>query len=306
MNSPLVSIIIPTYNRSKLLKRAIESALAQTYKNFEIIIVDDASTDNTIEVIRNILDNRIIYIKHETKTGGSAARNTGIKSSKGEYIQLLDDDDEILPTKIEKQIQKFYDSDDSIGAIYCGFSWVRDGKIIRKVIPRYKRNVFQNCLLKTISANNTFLIKKKYYIDAGLWDEDLVGSQDFDMWIRISQLCDFDYLNESLALVHLQNNQISSNLIKKLKAQEDIIKKYNKTLLQHPKIFSSHLKRLYKVHCLSGNNKIGFLYLLKAIRKNPLHLNSYIFLLFFIFPPKVHKAILNWLFKKKYGGIILY
>jgi len=124
---PLVSVIIPTYGRSELLDRAIDSVLAQTYDNIEIIVVDDNNSNSehrkhTENVLQKYLQNgQAVYLKHEKNVGGSAARNTGIKASKGEYVALLDDDDEWFPEKIEKQISYFEILGDNIGVIYCSY-----------------------------------------------------------------------------------------------------------------------------------------------------------------------------------------
>ena len=98
---PKVTVIIPTFNRSHLIRRSVESVLNQTYKNFELIIVDDASTDDTVSSISRLEDDRIKIIRHKRNTGAPKARNSGISASMGEYIALLDDDDEWLPHKLE-------------------------------------------------------------------------------------------------------------------------------------------------------------------------------------------------------------
>ena len=114
---PKVSVIIPTYNRAHLIGRSIQSVLNQTYQDFEIIIVDDGSTDDTEDVIRNFNDSRIIYIRHKENKGPSAARNTGIKASKGEFIAFQDSDDEWFPEKLDKQIEAF-EMNPGFGIIY--------------------------------------------------------------------------------------------------------------------------------------------------------------------------------------------
>lgn len=110
---PLISVIIPTYNRADLIPRAIASATEQTYQNLEIIVVDDASGDSTTEVVKNIADSRLRYIRHEANLGGSTARNTGIDLAQGEYIAFLDSDDLWLNNKIEQQLAAILNSAES-------------------------------------------------------------------------------------------------------------------------------------------------------------------------------------------------
>ena len=120
-NKPTVSIIIPTYNREQLIARSIKSVLNQTYQDFEIIIVDDASTDNTEEVISNFNDKRIRYIRHEKNKGAAAARNTGIRAARCDYIAYQDSDDEWLPEKLARQMELLEDASPQVGVIYTGF-----------------------------------------------------------------------------------------------------------------------------------------------------------------------------------------
>ena len=127
--NPTVSVIIPTYNRAHLVDRAIQSVLNQTYKDFELIIVDDGSTDNTEDIIKEFQkkDERIKYIRHEENRGGSAARNTGIKAAKGEYIAFLDSDDEWLPIKLGRQISEFTNKS-KIALVYTGRIIIEEGE----------------------------------------------------------------------------------------------------------------------------------------------------------------------------------
>jgi len=120
-SKPLVSVIITTYNRAYCLKKAITSAINQTYDNLEIIVLDDGSTDNTELVVKKISDSRIVYIRHQKNKGIGAARNTGIKNSKGSFIAFLDSDDEYLPEKIEKSLEVFKDSSFRTGMVVQGW-----------------------------------------------------------------------------------------------------------------------------------------------------------------------------------------
>ena len=116
-----VSVVIPTHNRANLVGRAIQSVLDQTYRDFELIVVDDASTDGTEEVTKALNDNRIRYIHHMMNRGASGARNTGIENANGEYIAFLNDDDEWLPEYLDQMISFLEAKDRSIGLVYCPF-----------------------------------------------------------------------------------------------------------------------------------------------------------------------------------------
>src|SRR5262245_45342203 len=132
-----VSVIIPTHNRADFLRGALSSVLNQTYQNFEIIVVNDASTDDTAKVVAAFEDERIRFIRHDTNKGGSAARNTGILASKCDYIAFLDDDDEWLPDKLRKQMEILLASPPEVAGVYTGCLDVdkTSGKVIRQRIP---------------------------------------------------------------------------------------------------------------------------------------------------------------------------
>ena len=118
---PKVSVVVLTHNRPDMLCRAVSSILNQTFQDFEIVLVDDASTDNTPEVVRGLGDARIKYIRHKENRGEAAAANTGVTSSSGEYIAFLHDDDEWLPEKLGQQVRLLESSPPTVGAVYTGF-----------------------------------------------------------------------------------------------------------------------------------------------------------------------------------------
>lgn len=129
-NNPTVSVIIPTYNRAHLVARAIQSVLNQTYQDFEIIIVDDASTDNTEEVVKSFNDKRVGYMQLNENSGTSAVpRNTAIKTARGKYIAFQDSDDEWLPEKLKKQVKVFKNVLAEVGIVYTDMRRIsKDGK----------------------------------------------------------------------------------------------------------------------------------------------------------------------------------
>ncbi len=267
--TPEVSVIIPTHNRANLLKRAIKSVLSQGYRDFELIIVDDASTDGTESTVNNFQDSRIKYVCHQKNKGGSAARNTGIQMSKGKYIGLLDDDDQWLPDKLSKQVDRFRKAPKRVGIIYSGCEvQSEDGRVIRRYYPQYKGDLRLRLLKGTSIASPTPLIKKECFIKTGKFDESLKSCQDWDMWKRISEYYEFDYVPEILAITYLHKEQISFDLASMIPGRTRMVEKHKGELKKYPDVLVIHLKRLGKLHCINGSWKEARYWFKRAIEIN--------------------------------------
>ncbi len=275
METPKVSVVISTYNRSNRLKRAVASVLAQSFQDFEIIIVDDASTDATQEVVNGIHDKRLLYIKHTTNKGGSAARNTGIKIAQGPYIGFLDDDDQWLPQKLEKQFLKMNDAALHVGLIYGGSEIYDENKkcVTRVYPPQYRGNVYQHLLLKTIlSSVSSALVKKECFEKVGVFDEKLTSCQDWDMWLRIAQDFEFDYVPEVLTRINIHTEHISTNYQSLIPGRTRMVEKHWEAFKSRPEILLVHLKRLGKLHCINGTWKEALPWFKKAVEIRPFEL----------------------------------
>src|SRR5215471_7855638 len=142
---PKVSVIIPTHNRAEFLRSAITSVLNQTYQDFEIIVVDDASTDKTPEVVASFHDGKIKYIRHDANKGDAGSRNTGIRNSSGDFLAFLDDDDEWLPEKLQMQVGLLRNSRVKVGGVYTGSLRIdkTTGKILAIDIAGKRGDLFQ-------------------------------------------------------------------------------------------------------------------------------------------------------------------
>ena len=286
---PDITIITPTYNRASFLKRAISSVLNQTFTNFEMIIVDDCSKDNTEQVVRSIDDNRIRYIKLESNKGPAGARNVGINTAKGSYISLLDSDDEYLPNKLALQINKIREMPEEVGVVYCGYLIVYEPDTIQgKVLPRYNGNLFDTLLKHNCIGSPTPLIKKECFDTCGLFDDSLPSYDDWDMWIRISNKFKFDYVDEPLAKVYTHGNQTSTNLTSTIKVRELLFQKYKLLILKNPETASYLLQRLGFLYFLKNNTFMSLKYYLKSIKVNPSDVENYISLLTSVISKKRH------------------
>ncbi len=198
-----ISVIIPTWNRSRVIKKAILSALNQTFSSLEVVVVDDGSTDNTSEIVQSIKDSRIKWISGDHTGLPAAVRNRGMKESKGEWIAFLDSDDEWLPDKIDKQITLAKKT--SCLAV-CSNGYGINSRGEKKIYLTYNRDFIEfNDLLKNNSVILSSAIFHKSLISLcnGLpEDQKYRNAPDYTYWLRISTYTKFAYLNDPLVVYH--------------------------------------------------------------------------------------------------------
>jgi glycosyltransferase involved in cell wall biosynthesis len=273
-----VSIIIPTFNRPTYLRNAIDSILNQTFQDFELIVVDDASTAETLDVIRSFHDDRIKYFHHETRKGGAAARNTGIVNSKCEYIAFLDDDDEWFPDKLAKQMDLLLASPPAVGCVYTGYV-IQDsltGKINGQMIPQKRGDLSKDLRISNcIGGTSTALIRKKCLEKVGLFDETLPSFQDYDLWIRLSEWFQFDYVREPLLRYRVHQKKIWTNLDALSEGIKIMVRKHgaSRPLRKYLSVRSLGLGVRY---CHEGKLSKGRDSYFRAIRLYPFEIRHYI------------------------------
>ncbi len=268
-----VSVIIPTYNRAHVLKRAIQSVLDQTYPDFELIIVDDGSEDNTEETVKAFRDQRIIYIRHDRNRGGSAARNTAIKSARGKYIAFQDSDDEWVPEKLEKQMKVFRDSSPEVGVVYSGFfKWEKTQKVYIPspwVIQR-EDSIHGELLKGNFVGAPSAVVRKECFQKMGGFDEEIPVLEDWELWIRISKYYQFRYVNEPLLVSYYSEGGVNEqdDLIL-ARTLELIVEKHLEDFRENKRLLSHHY---YTMGVLCLGTAQGRSYLVKALRLNPFNL----------------------------------
>ena len=185
-SSPLVSIIIPTFNRSEYLPRAIGSVLKQTFKDFELIVVDDGSTDKTCQLLDSFSDPRIRY-ESQPNRGVSSARNRGIRNSNGTFLSFLDSDDEWMPSKLEKQLEALEDNPDYM-IVHTEEMWFRNGQRINQKNKHRKYGgwVFRHCLPLCVISPSSILMHRKIFSKIGLFNESFPVCEDYELWLRLT------------------------------------------------------------------------------------------------------------------------
>lgn len=222
-----VSIIIPTYNRAQLLPRALETVLSQTYKDFEVIVVDDGSTDNTPEIMKQF-EGRVKYIRKEN--GGSAsARNRGIEESKGEYIAFLDSDDYWMPEKLAEQV-KILDAYPKVGIVYGRMPIVNEKgeRLGTKPAGVSGKNFKELLEVWGDLPTSTVMTRKVCFDKAGMFDTALATMQDIDMWLRISRYYDlYEIEGKVLAYYFRHSEQATAN---RINVHQGLVNIYQKIL----------------------------------------------------------------------------
>lgn len=300
---PEVSVIIPTFNRAHLVKKAISSVLGQTYRDLEVIIVDDFSKDNTSEIISEIKDERLKYVKHAQQKGASEARNTGVAASNGTYLAFLDDDDEWFPEKLQLQMDLFQEKPET-GMIYTGYFYIdaKSKKTIREFKPKKKGFLDDQLLEKNcVGTTSTAVIKRECFIAVGGFDNKLRGCQDWDLWIRLAKQYPIDFIAKPLVNFLIHEVRITNDLKAKIQGKENLIEKLLPDIQGKPKILSNHYFVIGYLYCTKGDVETGRKKIFEAIKTYPFDLNYYKYYIPSLFGASFYKFLS--LRKKKYVSL---
>lgn len=234
VENALVSIIIPTYNREKTIKRSVESVLQQTWDNIEVIVVDDGSTDKTKSIISQIQDKRLKYYKIKN-SGACAARNYGIKRANGQYIAFQDSDDYWYENKIEKQIWAINEYD--VDIVACRMKVCVDGKCVDSY-PIGVTAGIKNSPNDIFGINTPSIIGKREIFDEILFDKSMPRFQDFELLVRVIDKYKLLCIDDELFDYNQGEDSISSNPEKLLKAIVLIDRKYPNLLENNPNVMN--------------------------------------------------------------------
>ncbi len=294
-----VSVIIPTYNRASVLPRAVQSVLNQTFQDFEIVIVDDGSTDETRDVIESFTDRRIESIHFSNNKGANAARNAGIQAANGEYIAFLDADDEWRPQKLKRQRNVFKDASKSIGLVYTGI--VRKGtddEIISRSCPEREGKVLAPLLKGNFIGTFSSVMVKSEVTDEIRLNEELPSWQDWDFYLEVAK--DWEVLPVSEPLVvkySARKDRISKCFEQKQKISYPILK--NKIRALSAK--STHISTQQAEAALAfhlGYNALtneyyseARQYFSYALRRNPFQGRTWIYLAVSVGGNRVYKPL---------------
>jgi len=284
-NGPIVSVVVTCYNYGQYVSECLTSILEQTFRDIEVIVVDDGSTDDSEEKVRPFLDDRRFkYIKQ--KNGGQAnAKNRGIKESRGKYIAFLDADDLWEKDKLEKQLALFRSP--AIGVVYSLARLIDEkgeqldvGSRGKYLEPRSGK-VSQWLVLDNFVWFSSSVVKRSCFEDFGLFDESLKMGIDWDLWLRFSINYEFDYINEPLLAYRIgHSGQMSKNLETRQKCSDFILSRF---LADYPGVVDKRTikEAYYYTFCNRGSyfraydKKKSYSFFIKAVTKNPFKIDAY-------------------------------
>jgi glycosyltransferase involved in cell wall biosynthesis len=287
INTPKVSVILPTYNRAKQIENAVQSVLSQTYKNYELIVIDDGSTDSTEDVLRKFTDNnRFKYFK-QVNQGASVARNFGLEKSKGELIAFQDSDDKWREDKLEKQV-RLIESQSEVGLVYSDMLRVLDNHkkyylksptvMIHEVIDS-NTNDYQVFGMGMV----TVLVKRSIVEKVGGFDTRLPRYIDLDWFVRIAKITKCAKINEPLVEYH-QSLGITSDPSKAARARQLLLEKHKNEIICNKKFYSMQLAKISTFYWKAGDKTKAQYYAKKSLNefKFNMKVNFKLFIVIFV------------------------
>ncbi len=227
-NRPLISVVIPTYNRKESLPVAIYSVINQTYENLDIIVIDDGSHDGTEEYIRSITDKRLRYKRSDRNRGPSAARNMGARLALGEYLAFQDSDDEWMPDKLEKQM-KFLRENREFSLVYCAFAKYRDRELLGYIpspnisCEKKSGDLFTHLLLSPLISTQTIVVRRDLFWEENGFNEDLNSYEDYEFSLRFARKHKIGFVDELLVKVNSSPDSVNKRFAERIRTQFYIV-----------------------------------------------------------------------------------
>jgi glycosyltransferase involved in cell wall biosynthesis len=277
--TPRVSVVIPTRNRERLLPVAVRSVLDQTHSDLELLVVDDASEDGTADVVTGFSDARLRYVRREARRGGAAARNAGIEASRGDFVAFLDDDDEWLPEKLERQLSLFR-ADPELGIVYSSYLVVdrESGQVLFRKTAECRGDLSRDLLVRNVLGNtSSVVVRRSCFEKAGLFDEQLPSFEDYDLWLRLAPHFRFDFVERELMKYYVHGRRISTNL-EALDRGIDLMRRKHGASSALRRNLARQSMGLGVQYCSQGETGKGRRALTRAIRLAPSEPRPYLYL----------------------------
>ncbi len=255
-DEPIVSIIVPAFNRAELIGYSINSLLKQTEPRFEVIVVDDCSTDSTVDVVNEVADPRVRCVRQVRNQGPSAARNAGVRVARAPLIAFQDSDDEWVPDKLRKQLDALAEGGSGVGAVYCDMlrihcdgeaSYHRSPEIVRGRLLNPARRFYQSYCL----GIQTTLVRRELFERVGGLDERMRYYEDLELYLRLAQVCEFRHVSE--ALVHYYDTGgLTSSWRQELAGRQTLLNLYGAALARESRLFAVRERAALRIRSCLG------------------------------------------------------
>lgn len=267
MSPPVVSVVIPTLDRPRLLERAIRSVLGQTFTDYDVWVIDDSKTGAAAGVVEGFSNPLIQYAKNPRK-GANQARNLGIRLSRGQYIAFLDDDDEWLPEKLEMQVGLLERSGASTGGAFCHLMYIDPEKDFSKIIRVPGHNSPEDSLanMGQMGTTSTIIVKREVFDAVGGFDEGFPALQDAEMVMRISQRYRLASAPRVLVKYYATKVSITKNPFNKVEAHLLLMKRYG-ALLRSRRFLAYYYRVVGILLCSRGHMAKGRGYLISSLKE---------------------------------------
>ncbi|MEO8255400.1 MAG: glycosyltransferase [Flavobacterium sp.] len=264
-NNPIITVLMPVYNCALYIKEAIDSILIQSFEDFEFLIIDDASIDNTVSIIKSYNDHRIQLIEKPKNSGYTNSLNYGLSIAKGKYIARMDGDDISLPERFSKQYD-FMEANEEV--VVCGSSFSNIGENLHHILPQWHDDIKINLLRNNTIVHPSVLIRKETLISNAIeYDTKMEPAEDYDLWVRLLGIGRLHNLQDCLLKYRVHDMQVSN--LSKIR-QDEAMYKIRIKLLMYLAELSSEQKRVYlkmilNVKTLSFHDFLIFLSLKSAL-----------------------------------------
>jgi glycosyltransferase involved in cell wall biosynthesis len=283
MTSPLVSVVLPTRNRANLLRRSIASVFGQTYQNLELIVINDGSTDNTLEILSAVNDSRLRVLNREINQGAAAARNAGINAARGEFIAFQDDDDVWLMQKLERQMAALLNGGPHLGWCICANIRIAENECMY-IGGEFHRNQmdFNQGIGPPghdwgLIATPGWVVRREWLARAGSFDERILSWEDWELGIRLSKEGGFVFIDEPL---WIQDWVYGKGLTKdrhiRAKGLQVIMEKHGHMWRSRPDVLARHFYYIGRMLNLYNGPPVGRDYLFRSLGFAPLRFETWV------------------------------
>lgn len=298
---PLVSVVLPTYNRPATLSRAMQSVLRQTCRDLELIVVDDCSPQDPEEAVLRVAegDGRVRYVRRETNGGPAAARNTGLALARGRYVAFQDSDDEWLAAKLDRQLEVLEAAGEGVALCVSGY-YVQAPSYAYRIYYLGARNLLFPTDLRRQALENfyfptpTWLVRRKALQASGFFDEELRCWEDWELAIRLGAVGKIVLLDEGLHLKYESPGSVNLQERSWGPAMRRIIERHEPSWRDAPSTLAQHCYLVGRIECLYGSAAVGRSWLRRALRLNPLLHRAWMALLVASFGDSAYHDVTMW------------